>query len=240
MHKRRKITSFESVTLTSKTRPEQLEQDITLKPSERVVSNNGMTINKRAGTNKNRHLFVLPGLLQANVLQQQIIMKKKKIISDEHNNTGIDNDNNNNNKNDTIGAVTESQTTDNEDVLLSQTSVLEGGNTQPDNDSEGIAKPQKKAKKKVKVNTDHLQIGNITKLGTTNPELFLELNGGRLKLIGEIVYPKNRFITLQCLQQGGNKVKDVLCDNTFDSVVVFNQAEFVCIHIYNLLYFLKK
>ena len=95
----RRVRKKKSVSLTSKTRPKQLEQAITLKPSERVVSNNGMTINKKVGTNKNRHLFVLPGLLQANVLQQQIIMKKKNIISDEHNNTGIDNDNNNDNNN---------------------------------------------------------------------------------------------------------------------------------------------
>ena len=64
----------------------------------------------------------------------------------------------------------------------------------------------------------------------------MELNGGRLKLIGEIVYPKNRFVTLQCAQQSDKqqKTKDVLCDNTFDSVVIFNEAQFVSIIIYIL------
>ena len=69
-NKKRKL-SHGSVTLTSDTRPKHLESEITLEPSERVKSNNGMTINKRAGTNKNRHLFVLPGLLHAEALQQQ-------------------------------------------------------------------------------------------------------------------------------------------------------------------------
>ena len=67
-----------NVTMTSETRPIQGEQDLTMKPSERVVANNSMTVNKRAGSNKNRHLFVLPGLLQAHVLQNQIVRKKKK------------------------------------------------------------------------------------------------------------------------------------------------------------------
>ena len=47
-----------NVTMTSETRPIQGEQDLTMKPSERVVANNSMTVNKRAGSNKNRHLFV--------------------------------------------------------------------------------------------------------------------------------------------------------------------------------------
>ena len=87
-----------------------------------------------------------------------------------------------------------------------------------------------KRNKKGKASSEHLQIGKVSKLNTVNPELYIELDGGRLKLVGNIVYPKNRFITLQCLQQGGNKVKDVLCDNTFDSIVIFNQAEFVSIY----------
>ena len=68
--KKRKL-SHGSVKLTSDSRPKGLEHEITLAPSERVRANNGMTINKRAGTNKNRHLFVLPGLLHAEALQQQ-------------------------------------------------------------------------------------------------------------------------------------------------------------------------
>ena len=227
-NKKRKL-SHGSVTLTSDTRPKHLESEITLEPSERVKSNNGMTINKRAGTNKNRHLFVLPGLLHAEALQQQTAPSTQHV--DQSQDTPL-------------GSQTDTEIPLSQPLLESQSyeNLSQSTTTKNDAVSGASAKdssPAKdagstKRKQKGKASNEHLQIGKVSKLNTVNPELYIELNGGRLKLVGNIVYPKNRFITLLCLQQGGNKIKDVLCDNTFDSIVVFNQAEFVSTQVFIL------
>ena len=75
-----------------------------------------------------------------------------------------------------------------------------------------------------------LQIGSVSNLDTSNPILHLKLDDGVLRLVGTIMYPKNRFITLQCSQQNSSSsgnMKDVEIDNTFDSVVVFTKASWV-------------
>lgn len=62
------------------------------------------------------------------------------------------------------------------------------------------------------------RIGELADLGTGNPVLYLEFPHGRMKLFGTIVYPKNRYLTLQFAK------KSVLCEDTFDSMIVFSDA----------------
>ncbi|PON68257.1 DNA-binding protein RHL [Trema orientale] len=64
------------------------------------------------------------------------------------------------------------------------------------------------------------KIGELKDLGTKNPILYLDFPQGRMKLFGTIVYPKNRYLTLQ-FPRGG---KNVMCDDYFDNMIVFSDA----------------
>ncbi|XP_075492754.1 DNA-binding protein RHL1-like [Primulina tabacum] len=64
------------------------------------------------------------------------------------------------------------------------------------------------------------KIGELKDLGTKNPVLYLDFPQGQMKLFGTIVYPKNRYLTLQ-FSKGG---KNVTCDDYFDNMIVFSDA----------------
>ncbi|KAK4768482.1 hypothetical protein SAY87_003623 [Trapa incisa] len=64
------------------------------------------------------------------------------------------------------------------------------------------------------------KIGELKDLGTKNPILYLDFPQGQMKLFGTIVYPKNRYLTLQ-FSRGG---KNVMCEDYFDNLVVFSDA----------------
>ncbi|CAA7048150.1 unnamed protein product [Microthlaspi erraticum] len=62
-------------------------------------------------------------------------------------------------------------------------------------------------------------IGDLDRLSTKNPVLYLNFPQGRMKLFGTILYPKNKYLTLQ-FSRGG---KNVLCDDYFDNMIVFSE-----------------
>lgn len=64
------------------------------------------------------------------------------------------------------------------------------------------------------------KIGDLKDLGTKNPVLYLDFPQGRMKLFGTIVYPENRYLTLQ-FPRGG---KSVTCEDYFDNMIVFSDA----------------
>lgn len=64
------------------------------------------------------------------------------------------------------------------------------------------------------------KIGELKDLGTKNPILYLDFPQGQMKLFGTIVYPKNRYLTLQ-FSRGG---KNVICEDYFDTVIVFSDV----------------
>ncbi|KAJ4973979.1 hypothetical protein NE237_007153 [Protea cynaroides] len=64
------------------------------------------------------------------------------------------------------------------------------------------------------------KIGELKDLGTKNPILYLDFPQGQMKLFGTIVYPKNRYLTLQFSKAG----KNVTCDDYFDNMIVFSEA----------------
>ncbi|KAL2334370.1 hypothetical protein Fmac_015583 [Flemingia macrophylla] len=64
------------------------------------------------------------------------------------------------------------------------------------------------------------KIGDLKDLGTKNPVLYLDFPQGQMKLFGTIVYPKNRYLTLQ-FSRGG---KSVMCEDYFDNMIVFSDA----------------
>ncbi|CAN8321116.1 unnamed protein product [Cochlearia groenlandica] len=63
-------------------------------------------------------------------------------------------------------------------------------------------------------------IGDLDRLSTKNPVLYLNFPQGRMKLFGTILYPKNKYLTLQ-FSRGG---KNVLCDDYFDNMIVFSES----------------
>lgn len=64
------------------------------------------------------------------------------------------------------------------------------------------------------------KLGELKDLGSKNPILYLDFPQGRMKLFGTIVYPKNRYLTLQ-FSKGG---KNVMCEDYFDTMIVFSDA----------------
>lgn len=64
------------------------------------------------------------------------------------------------------------------------------------------------------------KLGELKDLGSKNPILYLDFPQGRMKLFGTIVYPKNRYLTLQ-FSRGG---KNVMCEDYFDTMIVFSDA----------------
>ncbi|RWR90412.1 DNA-binding protein RHL1 isoform X1 [Cinnamomum micranthum f. kanehirae] len=64
------------------------------------------------------------------------------------------------------------------------------------------------------------KIGELKDLGTKNPVLYIDFPQGRMKLFGTIVYPKNKYLTLQFARGG----KNVTCEDCFENMVVFSDA----------------
>ncbi|GAB4842679.1 hypothetical protein Ancab_012655 [Ancistrocladus abbreviatus] len=64
------------------------------------------------------------------------------------------------------------------------------------------------------------KIGELANLGSKNPILYLDFPQGRMKLFGTIVYPANRYLTLQ-FSKGG---KNAVCEDDFDTMIVFSDA----------------
>ncbi|XP_008803062.1 DNA-binding protein RHL1 [Phoenix dactylifera] len=64
------------------------------------------------------------------------------------------------------------------------------------------------------------RVGELADLGTKNPVLYLEFPQGRMKLFGTHVYPKNKYLTLQLTKSS----KGVVCEDAFDSLIVFSDA----------------
>ncbi|XP_024530015.1 DNA-binding protein RHL1 [Selaginella moellendorffii] len=64
------------------------------------------------------------------------------------------------------------------------------------------------------------KFGDLAHLDTKNPILYVDFPKGRIKLFGTIVYPKNKYLTLQ-LTKGS---KSVICDDVIESLVVFSES----------------
>ncbi|CAK7338701.1 unnamed protein product [Dovyalis caffra] len=64
------------------------------------------------------------------------------------------------------------------------------------------------------------KIGELKNLSSKNPVLYLDFPQGHMKLFGTIVYPKNRYLTLQFSRSG----KNVMCEDYFDHMIVFSEA----------------
>ena len=55
--------------------------------------------------------------------------------------------------------------------------------------------------------------GSLAQLDSQNPVLYLDFPQGRLKFLGTIVFPRNKYMLLKFGQ------KDVLCEDVFENMV---------------------
>ena len=65
------------------------------------------------------------------------------------------------------------------------------------------------------------KIGMLAKLDTKNPVMYVDFGEGRLKFQGTLIFPNNKYISLRI----GNK--DVICEDIFECVIVFSDANWV-------------
>eukprot|EP00890_Picochlorum_soloecismus_P003024 jgi/Picsp_1/3722/NSC_06558-R1_dna-binding protein rhl1 len=65
------------------------------------------------------------------------------------------------------------------------------------------------------------KIGMLAKLDSKNPVMYVDFREGRLKFQGTLLFPKNKYISLRV----GNK--DVICEDIFECVIVFSDANWV-------------
>ncbi|XP_054804553.1 DNA-binding protein RHL1-like [Prosopis cineraria] len=64
------------------------------------------------------------------------------------------------------------------------------------------------------------KIGDLKDLEKKNPVLYVDFPQGQMKLFGTILYPKNRYLTLQFSRDG----KNAMCEDYFDNMIVFSDA----------------
>ncbi|KAG0577545.1 hypothetical protein KC19_5G164300 [Ceratodon purpureus] len=64
------------------------------------------------------------------------------------------------------------------------------------------------------------KFGDLSQLDSRNPVLYVDFPQGRLKLFGTIVYPKNKYITLNFVRGAGS----IQCEDLFESLVVFSEV----------------
>mmetsp|Transcript_450 Transcript_450/g.1341 ORF Transcript_450/g.1341 Transcript_450/m.1341 type:complete len:428 (-) Transcript_450:106-1389(-) len=65
------------------------------------------------------------------------------------------------------------------------------------------------------------RLGILTNLDSRNPVLYFDFPTGRLKLVGTLLFPKSKYLLLKF------GTKDVLCEDVFDTVVLFSDAHWV-------------
>eukprot|EP00963_Diacronema_lutheri_P011067 scaffold1314_cov386-Pavlova_lutheri.AAC.25 len=65
------------------------------------------------------------------------------------------------------------------------------------------------------------EMGQLDQLDTQNPVMYLQFPQGRLKLLGTLVYPKNKYMALSI---GRRKV---VCEDVFESLVVFCESYWI-------------
>jgi hypothetical protein len=65
------------------------------------------------------------------------------------------------------------------------------------------------------------KIGMLARLDTKNPVMYVDFGEGRLKFQGTLIFPNNKYISLRV----GNK--DVICEDIFECVIVFSDANWV-------------
>ncbi|KAL2629672.1 hypothetical protein R1flu_014358 [Riccia fluitans] len=64
------------------------------------------------------------------------------------------------------------------------------------------------------------KFGELTRLDSRNPVMYMDFPQGRLKLFGTIVYPKNKYLTMHFFPGKG----DIKCEDCFESLVVFAES----------------
>ncbi|CAK0784859.1 hypothetical protein CVIRNUC_008064 [Coccomyxa viridis] len=62
------------------------------------------------------------------------------------------------------------------------------------------------------------RMGALSQLDTKNPVLYLNFPEGRLKFLGTLMFPTNKYMVLKV------GTRDILCEDLFDSMVVFSEA----------------
>lgn len=65
------------------------------------------------------------------------------------------------------------------------------------------------------------KIGVLAKLDSKNPVMYVDFGDGRLKFQGTLLFPKNKYISLRV------GTKDVICEDIFECVIVFSDANWV-------------
>lgn len=65
------------------------------------------------------------------------------------------------------------------------------------------------------------KLGTLAQLDTRNPTLYIDFPDGRLKFVGTLFFPKNKYMTLRFAQ------KEVLCEDIFESMIVFSEHHWI-------------
>ena len=89
------------------------------------------------------------------------------------------------------------------------------------------AKPQTVTNSTTTGNSEFI-FGAIAELSSGNPVLYINVpeHGGRIKLVGSIVYPAAPLLTLQ-LSSTTSQNDDISCTNFFDNMVVFDNISWI-------------
>ena len=65
------------------------------------------------------------------------------------------------------------------------------------------------------------RLGTLAQLDTKNPVMYINFPQGRLKLLGTLVFPRNKYMVLRL------GAKEVVCEDVLESMIVFGESRWV-------------
>lgn len=66
-------------------------------------------------------------------------------------------------------------------------------------------------------------MGTLDKMDTSNPVLYIEFPIGRIKCVGKMVHSSTKYLAMQFTKKG----KQVVCQDIFQHIIVFDKVFFV-------------
>lgn len=187
-------------------------RELEMRAGSETVACDNQNVTKRAGKGRVRFLFVLPGHLDILKFAQPRRRATRNVEKRRQ-----------------VPGETEGDTKEGADT----SAIPTGGHSDPisiDEDVQSsVAKPDPTQKTRGEANRDDQNVfGAIAELSSGKPVLYIDVpeHGGRIKLVGSVVFPEAPLLTLK-LNAATSKNTDVECSNFFDNMVVFDNVSWV-------------
>ena len=206
------------------------DQRLEIGATAEAVACDNQNVTKKAGKGKVRHLFVLPGHLDLLKFASSVRVKKKPksgvgkpqetgataLVDPAGGAAGGAEDHSSASPRGATGAT----------GAAGAAGAAAGGSKSQSGRPVNASSPVGSSAQDVRSTMN--SFGAVAELGSGKPVLYIDVpaRGGRIKLCGTIVYPDAPLLTLQ-LPPASSKSNNIVCDNVFDNMVVFDNVSWV-------------